>query len=62
MCWLPARALAFAPASRARMDVDVAVESLSSLLEPILIISMGIVVGFIVIALFLPLIKIIQNL
>jgi len=44
------------------LDVDVAVESLSSLLEPILIISMGVVVGFIVIALFMPLIQIIQKL
>ena len=42
-------------------DVDVAVESLSSLIEPVLIIGMGLVVGFIVIALFLPLISIIQN-
>jgi len=42
-------------------DVDVAVEGLSSLIEPVLIIGMGLVVGFIVIALFLPLISIIQN-
>jgi type IV pilus assembly protein PilC len=39
-------------------DVDVAVEGLTSLLEPILIISMGVIVGFIVISLYLPLIRI----
>ncbi len=38
-------------------DVDVAVMSLTSLLEPIMIIFLGGAVGFIVIALFLPLIK-----
>ncbi|MEM7233409.1 MAG: type II secretion system F family protein [Planctomycetota bacterium] len=43
------------------MDVDVAVESMSSLLEPILIVGMGIMVGFIVISLFLPLVSIIQT-
>lgn len=42
-------------------DVDVAVEGMSSLLEPLLIVGMGLVVGFIVVALFLPLIKIIQS-
>ncbi len=43
------------------MDVDIAVESMSSLLEPILIVSMGLVVGFIVISLFLPLVSIVQT-
>ena len=43
------------------MDVDVAVESMSSLLEPILIVGMGLVVGFIVISLFLPLVSIINT-
>ena len=43
------------------MDVDVAVESMSSLLEPILIVGMGLMVGFIVIALFMPLVSIIQQ-
>ena len=43
------------------MDVDVAVESMSSLLEPILIVGMGLMVGFIVIALFMPLVLIIQS-
>jgi len=42
-------------------DVDVAVEGMSSLLEPLLIVGMGGIVGFIVIALFLPLIDIIKN-
>lgn len=38
-------------------DVDVAVEGLSSTLEPLLIIGMGCIVGFIVVSLFLPLIQ-----
>ncbi|RME04247.1 MAG: type II secretion system F family protein [Planctomycetota bacterium] len=42
-------------------DVDVAVESMTSLMEPILIIGMGATVGFIVIALFMPLISLISN-
>lgn len=42
-------------------DVDVAVEGMSSLLEPMLIVGMGGAVGFIVIALFLPLIEIIKS-
>lgn len=44
------------------LDVDVLVDSLSSLLEPVLIVGMGVAVGFIVIALFLPLISIISSL
>ena len=43
------------------LDVDVLVESLSSLLEPVLIVGMGLAVGFIVVALFLPLLSIIEN-
>ena len=43
-------------------DVDTAVESLSSILEPILIVGMGGAVGFIVIALFMPLIRLIDTL
>lgn len=39
-------------------DVDVAVDGLTSMMEPILIIVMGVIVGFIVIALYMPLIKI----
>lgn len=43
-------------------EVDAAVESLTSAIEPVLIVSLGFVVGFIVIAMFQPLIAIIQNL
>ncbi len=43
-------------------EVDVAVESLVSLLEPLMIVVLGGIVGFIVIALFMPLISLIENL
>jgi len=43
-------------------EVAVVTESLTSLMEPLLIIFLGGAVGFIVIALFLPLIKLIQDL
>ncbi|MBL8830594.1 MAG: type II secretion system F family protein [Planctomycetaceae bacterium] len=43
-------------------EVAVLTESLVSLLEPLLIIVLGLMVGFIVIALFLPLISLIQKL
>ncbi len=43
-------------------EVDAALESLTSALEPLMIVSLGFVVGFIVISMFLPLIAIIQNL
>jgi len=36
-------------------EVDVAVSGLTSLLEPLLIVMMGLIVGFIVVAMFLPL-------
>ena len=42
-------------------EVSVLTESLTSLMEPLLIIFLGGAVGFIVIALFLPLIKLIQR-
>ncbi len=42
-------------------EVDTAVEGLMSLLEPILIIGMGLLIGFIVVALFLPLVDLVQN-
>ena len=42
-------------------EVDVAVESMLSVIEPILIVFMGGAIGFIVIALFLPMISMIQN-
>jgi type IV pilus assembly protein PilC len=40
-------------------EVEVLVNSLVSLLEPIMVISLGCIVGFIVIALFMPLVKLI---
>lgn len=43
-------------------EVDNAVEALTSLLEPIMIVFLAVVVGTIVIALFLPLVSIIQDL
>ena len=42
-------------------EVDNAVEGLTSLLEPIMIVFLALIVGTIVIALFMPLISIIQN-
>jgi type IV pilus assembly protein PilC len=42
-------------------EVDNAVESLTSMLEPIMIVALAFIVGTIVIALFLPLIKIIEK-
>ena len=43
-------------------EVDVMVESLISLLEPLMIVFLGFVIGSIVIALFLPLIKLLEGL
>ena len=43
-------------------EVETAVESLVSLLEPIMIVVLGGIIGFIVIALFLPLITLITKL
>ena len=43
-------------------EVNVLVESLSSLLEPIMIVVLGLIVGTIVIALFLPMIKLMEGL
>jgi type IV pilus assembly protein PilC len=43
-------------------EVDVMVASLVSLLEPIMVVVLGGIVGFIVIALFLPLVKLITSL
>ena len=43
-------------------EVAVLTESLVSLLEPLLIVVLGVMVGFIVVALFLPLISLIQKL
>lgn len=43
-------------------EVDISVGALTSLLEPLLIVFMGIIVGFIVIAMFLPLISLMSAL
>jgi type IV pilus assembly protein PilC len=43
-------------------EVDVLVESLISILEPIMIVCLGLIIGFIVIALFLPLISLLEGL
>lgn len=43
-------------------EVDAAVDSLTAAIEPIMIVCLGFVVGFIVISMFLPLIGVIQNL
>jgi type IV pilus assembly protein PilC len=42
-------------------EVDVAVQSLLSLIEPMLVVVLGVVVGGIVMALFMPLVKMIQS-
>ncbi|MBI1373753.1 MAG: type II secretion system F family protein [Phycisphaera sp.] len=42
-------------------EVDVKVNALVSLLEPIMVVGLGASIGFIVIALFLPLVKLIQS-
>ena len=42
-------------------DVDVMVASLISILEPVMVVVLGVIVGFIVIALFMPMISLIQN-
>jgi type IV pilus assembly protein PilC len=43
-------------------EVDVLVESLISLLEPMMVVMLGFIVGTIVIALFMPLLALIENL
>ncbi len=43
-------------------DVDNAVAGVTSLIEPVMIVFLAVVVGFIVIALFLPIVAIIENL
>jgi type IV pilus assembly protein PilC len=43
-------------------DVDNAVSSITSIIEPIMIVFLALVVGFIVIALFLPIVEIIKQL
>lgn len=43
-------------------EVDVMVEGMVSLLEPLMIVFLGLIIGFIVIALFMPLIKLLNEL
>ncbi|MFC1461738.1 type II secretion system F family protein [Verrucomicrobiota bacterium] len=43
-------------------EVDAAVEGLTSIIEPVLIVSLAVVVGVIVVAMFMPLISIMSNL
>ncbi|MCP4180485.1 MAG: type II secretion system F family protein, partial [bacterium] len=43
-------------------EVDNAVDALTSMIEPIMIVFMAVVVGTIVISMFMPLIKIMQTL
>ena len=43
-------------------EVDTLVASLVSLLEPIMVVALGLIVGSIVVALFMPLVSLIQNL
>src|SRR5256714_5522386 len=42
-------------------DVDVLVGSLISILEPVMVVVLGVIVGFIVIALFMPMISLISS-
>jgi type IV pilus assembly protein PilC len=42
-------------------DVDVLVASLISILEPVMVVILGVIVGFIVIALFMPMITLIEG-
>ncbi len=41
-------------------EVDNAVAGLTSIIEPVMIVAMAVLVGIIVIALFLPIVRIIQ--
>jgi len=43
-------------------DVDNAVNGITSIIEPVMIVFLAVVVGFIVIALFLPIVEIIKQL
>ena len=43
-------------------DVDATVDALTSIIEPFLIVSMGVIVGFLVISMFLPLFKLMSSL
>jgi type IV pilus assembly protein PilC len=43
-------------------EVSVLVDGLVSLLEPMMVVILGFIVGFIVIALFMPLVKLLNDL
>jgi len=43
-------------------EVDTALQSLTSAIEPLMIVMLGTVVGFIVISMFMPLLTVITNL
>ena len=43
-------------------EVEVLVDGLISLLEPLMVVVLGFIVGFIVIALFMPLVKLLNEL
>ena len=43
-------------------EVDAALESLTSAIEPLMIVVLGVAVGFIVVSMFMPLLSIITNL
>jgi len=43
-------------------EVDVVVASLVSLMEPLLVVFLGVICGFIVIALFMPMVSMIEGL
>jgi len=43
-------------------EVEVLVASMTSLMEPIMVITLGVIVGFIVLALFMPMVSLIQSL
>jgi type IV pilus assembly protein PilC len=42
-------------------DIDVLVASLISILEPLMVVILGVIVGFIVIALFMPMVSLIEG-
>ncbi len=42
-------------------EVDIAVEGLTRLMEPIMVVMLGVIIGFVVISLFLPLIKLMSS-
>jgi type IV pilus assembly protein PilC len=43
-------------------EVDLAVEAMTSLIEPLMIVVLGVLIGGIVLAMFMPLIKLIDSL